>query len=227
MHILRRLGVLGLLGISLCVFGSCELEPVLQPAVDKTLDEMWGTAWVKKSLEANAQDALHKGLKKFLVGKKFYESWFVDVYIQNVKWTKLNLGNKAPKLDVHDIVWAETANYYYLSIPWFFDWPKPNGCEIKFFIDLTSWFGFPDHTVRLYDLKAWMSGHTMVAIPKTLSGQGSITSTVRSSTLDLKAEAEGWFWTFDISVKVKKLVQEVLLEYLVGQSFEKVFGPLF
>ncbi len=227
MRISRRLGILSVLAFALCAFGSCELETVVQPALDKTVETMWGTAWVKKSLEANAQDALHKGLKKALVGTKFYESWFVNVYIQNIKWTKLNLGNKAPKMQVHDIVWSETTNYYYLSIPWFFDWPTPNGCEIKFFLDLTSWFGFPDHTVRLYDIKAWMSGHTVVALPKSLSGQGSVNTLVRSTTLDLKAEAEGWFWTFDISTKVKKLVSEKLIQYLIGQTFEKTFGPFF
>lgn len=227
MILARRFGILSVLAGALCAFGSCELESVVQPALDKTLDEMWGTAWVKKSVETNAEDALHKALKKALVGTKFYESWFVDVYIQNIKWTKLNLGTKAPKMQVHDIVWSETSTNYYLSIPWFFDWPTPNGCEIKFFLDLTSWFGFPDHTVRLYKIKAWASGATLITIPKSPSGQGALSVMVRSSTLDLKAEAEGWFWTFDISSKIKKMVQEKFIQNLIGQSFEKTFGPLF
>jgi len=225
MQLSRRVFVFPALLFVLCSFTSCELEQTVETGLQTAVQEIWSIGWVKAAMESKSEEALLPGLKKLLVGKKFIESWTGNVYIHDVKWTDVKLGNTPPAFDVTGLTWWETPTHYYLNVGWAIDWPKPNGSEVRFKLDLRAWHGFPDHTVRLYDLNTQAQGNTLVTIPKSLAVRGVVSVSVSQFQMDLKADAKGWFWTVDISNKAKKLLSEKLVGYLVDQTFQRAFGP--
>lgn len=225
MQLSRRVGLFSLLTFAACSLSSCELEPTVEGGLQTAVSEIWSIGWVKEQMESKSEQALLPGLKNLLVGKKFLESWTGDVTIHNVKWVDVKLGNTPMTFDVTGITWWETPTHYYLNVGWAILWPQPNNAEIKFKLDLRAWHGFPDHTIRLYKLDTTAAGNTLVTIPKSLAGQGSVSVSITSFAMDLKSSAEGWFWTVDLTKKAKKLLSEKLVGYLVGWTFEKAFGP--
>src|SRR5690606_39167899 len=106
-------------------------------------------------------------------------------------------------------------------------WERGNDAKVDMRLDLRThsfWtaYEYPDHTVRIRDVRATAAGGAVVVIPK--GTQRATTSlTVRDANVDLRAEAEGWFWTVNISKDIKKRVNDQVVRRLVGKAFELAF----
>ncbi|GEM_PF-3973584 len=226
MAILRRGATVSVVLLAVLVLGGCSLESVFQSALQGAFDAMWSNAALKKELEQESEKKLKKSLNDWLTGMVVYESWFGDAYIHHVKWVDVNLGQNAPQIQVDSAAFSETASHYVLNLSWKAAWNPGTKGKVRFELDIRAWHGFPDHTITVHAIEAEALGNTLVGIPKSLSGTGFVSVLVAESKVDLKAKAAGWFWTIDQSKKVKSMINDSLVKYVVGQSFQKVFGPI-
>ena len=137
----------------------------------------------------------------------------------------MKLGSVSPELSVPAVNHFESSFYNYYKIYWQIDWNKGNGAKVKFklILDSTSmWIAewlVPDHWVKISNLDVHGNGFAWVAMPKGSGSQPTLVNVVvNSATIGLKANAEGWFWSFDVSNTVKKQLKTSLLQNIVGKT---------
>src|SRR5690606_30100226 len=122
---------------------------------------------------------------------------------------------------------SQTETHYYLRFDWDSRWERGNGAKVDMRLDLRThsfWtaYEYPDHTVRIRAQLAPASGGAVMVIPQA-NQRATSSLTVRTAKVALRAEAEGWFWTVNISKDIKKRVNDRVVRRLVGKAFERAF----
>ncbi len=196
----------------------CEYTEITLQA---TIDSFWKTASEKAKLEADVEAKMHTGLNDFLTGKKVLDLWLYSVYIHDVENVDVNLGSVGPKIKVPSSKFWGTPGHLWYSFPWALTWAKGNGAKASFKLDLRP--AFPDHTVKLSNLDVVASGDALIDLD-VKTGKVTVEVFTKTMAIDLKAEAEGWFWTLDVKDKVKKEIQKALDEKVIDKVFSKAFG---
>jgi hypothetical protein len=202
------------------------LESIFEPMLQSALSSIWTKPAIKQKVETKAEAKLLPALKGALNGLTLSDNWFGDIYIENVEWVDVNIGTQAPTIDVTAVTFSQTSTNYFMNIGWKLLWAAGNKAKISFELEIDAWFGFPDHTVKIHSVEASAKGNTLVKIPKSLTQKGAVNLSVESSWIDLKADAEGWFWTVNISAEVKALVKDKFLPLILDQTFGITFGPI-
>lgn len=216
MRILRRVGLVPLFA---CFLG-CEESVELQ--VQSQIDTVWTNASRKAEVEDAVEAELKSELEGGLEGTNVLDMGLYSVYIHDIPWVRADLGDTPPTFDAWNVQENENSTYKVLQFDWSLEWKNGNGAEVSFYLDLRP--AFPDHTVRIYDITGRLSGHAYFRWAQTATGTDRAEVTVSDSTLDLQAEAEGWFWTVDISETVKNGIDEAEFRKIAREQIKAAFG---
>lgn len=207
---------------------ACTVPPdFVRGLIQGQLDRFWTDPARKSETEATAETKLKAALDANLAGQEF-EVTGPNPYVHHVKWVNVDIGERGPVIAVPAAVTSwETDTNYYLQFPFEADWNRGNGAKVDVGLDLRThsiWtaYGYPDHDVHVRDIDAWAKGTALVAIPKA-GGKGTATITIQQTTIDLRAEAEGWFWTVNVSSDIKKQVDRGLVRDVVGKAIKLAF----
>jgi len=211
-----RLALAAVLVGALCA--GCEYTELTLQA---TIDTFWKTASEKAKLEAEVEKKMDAGLNATLTGRKVLDLWLYSIYIHDVENVDVNLGTFGPKIKVPDSKFWGTPGHLWYSMKWTLTWAKGNGAKLSFKLDLRP--AFPDHTVKISDLNVLAEGDALVDLDVE-TGKVKVDVYTKSMAVDLKAQAEGWFWTLDVRDKVKKEIQKALDEKVIDKVFSKAFG---
>lgn len=215
------------LGLALAA-GLAGCNELIRSRLQAELDKFWSDPAKNAQAEADATKKLRAELEKNLVGKEL-EVPGPNPYVHSIKSLSLDLGTKSPVIAIPGTpTVTTTATSYYLNFEWKADWAKGNGARVDMGLDLRShsiflFNGYPDHDVHLRDLDAHAEGTALVIIPKTL-GQSTASITVTKATLDLHADAAGWFWTVDVSKEVKKQINDNVVRDLIKKAISVTFN---
>lgn len=188
--------------------------------------------WTDPARKSKTEDDLEKKLKEEVddaLGGKEFEVPGPNPYLHHVKKVRVNLGTKSPLLSIPgEVTVSQTETHYYVNFEWGANWKNDNGAKVDLELDLRShkWYlfnEFPDHTVKLSKIGAVGAGSAVVVVPKR-GGQAVASLTVKSASVDLKADAKGWFWTINVSKQIKGQLNDELLRKFVGKSIEYAFN---
>lgn len=204
-------------------------EPTIEVLVQRRIGETWYNANAKAAFENDAEAAMLPMLRQQLNGRQVYtvDGWLFsyDVYVYDVDWVDVNVGTRPPVLTVladPPAQWTSDGSYDYINFDFTLDWAAGNGATVSFYMDLRPWF--PDHTVTIYDIAAWGWGNAVARIPKNPAEAPQVTVTLFDARVNLSARAEGWFWTVDVSNRVRGMVNEILVRRLLGRMIVTSFG---
>jgi hypothetical protein len=216
--------VCGLIALVVLVGCNEQIRGKLQAEVDR----IWSSPARKAETEALITRTVKVELDKNLVGESF-EVPGPNPYLHRIKSLSLSLGTKAPVIVIPGKPeFSQSKTHYYLAFSWRAEWKKGNRASLRMPLDMRThkwWLAneYPDHTVKIRDIVATAEGEAIVVLPKK-SKRATATLTVEKSSMDLRADAEGWFWTVNISKQIKKQIEKKVLRTLVGKSVEKAFN---
>jgi hypothetical protein len=206
----------------------CNAQDLIRGLIQVQLDRIWSDPARKAEAEAYAEAKIKAAVDSKLGGKEF-EVPGPNPYLHHVKSVNVDLGDVAPTIAIPGAVTqSQTNTNYYVSFPWEATWAKGNGAKLDMGLDMRSHsfflgYGYPDHDVHVRDIVAWAKGTAFAVVPKS-GAQGTATITLGGSSIDLKAEAEGWFWSVNVSAEIKKQLNDNVLRQLVGQSIKQTFN---
>ncbi len=195
--------------------------------IQQELDAYWTDPAKRAAAEDRAERGLRAGLDADLVGKEL-EVTGPNPYVHSVDWVTVGIGDDSIRVGIPGVVnFSQTDTHYYLRFDWDSRWERGNDARVDMRLDLRThsfWtaYEYPDHTVRIRDVFATADGGAVVVIPKG-TRRATSSLTVRSADVDLRAEAEGWFWTLNISQDVEERVNDQIVRQLVGKAFELAF----
>lgn len=222
----RRRGALGLAGVAVAALAGC--NELIRTRLQQELDRFWTEPARKAQAEDDIEREVERSLEASLVGESF-EVPGPNPYLHGVKKVTCRLGTRAPVLAVPGTVSVtQTSTRYYLSFAWEADWARGNGASLDVGLDLRThslltFYEYPDHTLVVRNIDAWAKGTAMVVIPKDGS-KATASITLGGATIDLDAEAEGWFWSVDVSSEVKGAIRDEVLRELIGDSIDLAFA---
>ncbi|MBI4618292.1 MAG: hypothetical protein HY720_32140 [Planctomycetes bacterium] len=219
-----RLALALLVAVPFVVLGCNE---TIRSMLQSKINEIWLNPARNAQVEQEFETKLDQALESELGGQEL-EVPGPNPYVHHVYDCNVELGTSAPQVSIPGTAqfWQTSTNYY-LSFSWAVNWAAPNGAAIDFTLDLrpVAWYipGYPDHTIHIRNISASGSGSAFVVIPKNGS-QGVASVSVGSATVNLTAQAEGWFWTFDVSSMVRSKVNDLLVRQAVGKSISLAFN---
>ncbi|MBI2898798.1 MAG: hypothetical protein HYY17_01295 [Planctomycetes bacterium] len=202
-----------------CFLG-CESEVELQ--VQSQINTVWSDAAKKSQVEDAVEAEIRSELESGLEGTILFQYGLYFVYIHDIPWVRADLGDTPPTFNAWNVQENENTAYRVLQFDWELTWESGNGAEVSFYLDLRP--TFPDHTVRIYDITGRLSGHAYFRWALTSEGTDRATVSVTDSSIDCKAEAEGWFWTVDISETVKDGIDQGELRKIAREQIKAAFG---
>jgi hypothetical protein len=205
---------------------ACAQADLVRGLIQLQLDRIWNDPARKAETEATAEAKAKAALDANLVGKSF-EVTGPNPYVHHIKRLNIDLGDRGPVIAVPTATAWATSTHNYIEFPFEADWSKGNGAKMDLGLDLRThsfWtaYEYPDHDVRVRDISAFAKGKALVVLPKA-GGQGTATITVERTNVDLRAEAEGWFWTVNVSSDIKKEVDKGLVRDVIGKAIKLAF----
>lgn len=212
-------------GLILGVGAGC--APLVRGLIQQQLNAYWRDPAKRAVAEDRAEQELRAGLDEDLVGAEL-EVTGPNPYVHHIAWLTVDIGQDPIRVGIPGSVqYTQTDTHYYLRFDWDSRWEQGNGARVDMRLDLRThsfWtaYEYPDHTVRIRDVRATADGGAVVVIPKK-SQRATSSLTVRGAHVDLRADAEGWFWTVNISKDIKKRVNDQVVRRLVGKAFELAF----
>lgn len=213
----------GALAATLCaLLVACNGQEGLRRLLQTHLDWLWTDPARKAETEAMAETKLKAALESQLRGKEF-EVTGPNPYLHHIKSVNVDLGQRGPVIAIPAApTMVETSSNVYVNFPWEATWSRGNGAKIDVGLDLRTHtiltaYEYPDHTVRVRNIDAWARGSAAVVVPRS-GATPTATITLGASTIDLTAEAEGWFWSVDVSGVIKQQVNDKVLRELVGKA---------
>jgi hypothetical protein len=213
--------------IAACLLlAACAQTDFIRGLIQGQLDKLWSDPARKSETEAKAETKLKAALDANLAGKEF-EITGPNPYVHHIKWVNVDLGDRGPVIAVPSATSWETDTSWYVQFPFEADWNRGNAAKVDAGLDLRThsfWtaYEYPDHDVHIRDIDAFLKGTALVVIPKS-GAQGTATITVQQATIDLTAQAEGWFWTVNISSEIKKQVDASVVRDVVGKAIKLAF----
>lgn len=204
----------------LASFLGCEQEVELQ--VQSQIDMVWSNATKKAQVEDVVEADIKSELESGLEGKILFKVGLYYVYIHDIPWVQADLGDTPPTFNAWNVQENENTTYRVLAFDWELTWESGNGAKVSFYLDLRP--TFPDHTVCIHDITGRLSGHAYFRWARTSEGTDLATVSVTDSSIDLKADAEGWFWTVDVSETVKDGIDQGELRTIARDQIKAAFG---
>lgn len=206
----------------------CNLPDLVRGLIQARLGAFWTDPARRAEAEAFAEAKIKAAVDSKLGGKEF-EVPGPNPYLHHVKSVNVDLGDVAPTIAIPGpVTQSSTDANYFVSFPWEATWARGNGATLTMGLDMRSHsfflaYGYPDHDVKVKDIVAWAKGTAFAVIPKS-GAQGTATITLGGSSIDLAAEAEGWFWSVNVSGEIKKQLNDNVLRDLVGRSIKQAFN---
>ena len=205
---------------------ACAPADFVRGIIQLQLDKLWSDPARKSETEAKAETKLKAALDANLAGRSF-EVTGPNPYVHHIKWVNVDLGDRGPVVAVPSATAWETDTNRYVQFAFEADWNRGNAAKVDLGLDMRThsfWtaYEYPDHDVRIRDIDAFVKGTALVVIPKS-GAQGTATITVSQATIDLSAQAEGWFWSVNISSEIKKQVDASMVRDVVGKAIKLAF----
>ena len=211
--------------VTLATLGCNEL---IQSKLQTEVDRIWSSPSKKVAAEEKLETLIKAKVDEELKGT-YFEVPGPNPYLHHVKSMNVGIGDFGPEVTIPGTpkFWA-TSTHYYLEFEWAATWKRGNQAKLDMGLDLRTrkwWLAneYPDHTVKIRDIYATGNGKALVVAPKS-GGVANASFTITAASIDLDADAKGWFWTVDISKQIKGQVNDQLLRQLVGKSFERAFN---
>lgn len=201
-----------------------------EPIVQKEIEAVWTNPSKNAAAEQEMEAFLHATLSANLDGVVLpLPSPFGLPYVDGIEGVNVELGTKSPKLTIPgQIEITEFPSSRLVAFPWAMTWSTPNGGVVEFDVDIDHpipWI-FPaffppdlDHHVRLHTMSAQATGTLLAIVPKN-GGPSTVFLSVKTASIGVSAQAEGWFWTIDVSSAVRKQINAHLLDSVVKKTFQ-------